>query len=278
MNAGFIGMSTEGLAFAKTLYNSYLSKKEGIFVNGIVCKTLEYTTQAAIRVRGKAYFSVNDAINDNDILFVCLPDSKLAQFSEYLKANYVKNKILCHFSKKYDSSILSCGTTNSCYSINFPYLLSSDKPADLSKTLVLVEGSGRKDDEFMEIMSKSLEKVVFTTKDNRRLTGIAHKFATVFLKGIINISRHLFKIAGTYDEDCFSEEVGKFAVKEAKSENTSITPSDADDIRKNLRVLSAINYSDTRELYKNMEYHLLVNGNYTPDEHENILQTLKRKR
>ena len=105
----------------------------------------------------KAFTTLENALYNADILLVAHPESKLGQFSESMKLHHVRNKIMCHFSQTYDSSVLSCGVTNSCYAINLPYRFNNEKASDLANTLITIEGGGKRHEEFITALQNSVK-------------------------------------------------------------------------------------------------------------------------
>lgn len=275
MNAVFIGMTNETITFAKMLQSKKDSKNPDIInVSGVICKNVDLTTRIAMILNVKAYLTLEDAIRDADILFVSQADSRLASFSEGLKMRHIRNKILCHFSSKYDSSVISCGTTNSCYSINLPYRFEGERQSDGFETLITIEGGGKRDEEFRQILLNTLPNIRFCTKDERRLTAIATRIVKRHLKSALSLSRHLLKIAGTYDEESYRQMLKVFIQNSDFEESTSLD-CDLSEIRKNMRLLSAINYSDTKEFVRNMEAHIVQNSSCSNEERAELLRALK---
>lgn len=274
MNAAFVGNESIITPYAKLLQVN-LKENNPLKICGVLSSGVESTTNLAIMLNTKAYLSLEALIKDADVIFVCRHDSQLSAFSDVLKEKQVKNKILCHFSTKYDSSILRCSGTNTYYSIGFPYKASVSNTNDI---LISLEGEGKRSQEFEEVMKTVFPKAVVSTKNEKRLGSIATRVITEYLKIIVNVSEHFYKISGQYDEECFCEFVSK-NVKEVISQNPikKIRKKGENEIRKDMRLLSGLNYSDTKEFYRNMECHIADTGIYTPDEKETILRILKKK-
>ena len=277
MQAAFIGNESKIAAYSKILQNALLTSNFGeLKICGILSVNPEATTNLAIALNTKAYLSLDDLIKDADIIFVCRQDSQLAAFSDLLKDKRVRGKILCHFSTKYDSSILYCGSTNTYYSVGFPY--PPINHSNMGSIPITFEGEGKRSAEFEELIHRVFPKAIFCTRNDRRLGSIASRIITEYLKVMIRVAMHFLKISGFYDEDYFSEFVTR-NVKDIISSNADkkIRKRSESEIRKDMRLLSVVNYSDTRDFYRNMETHIADTGIYTPDEKETILRTLKRK-
>ena len=276
MKAVLIGINKESLAFAKAIQKAdNYPNNNGIEIDGILCRDISQTTKIAIMLNIKAYTSIDIALHNADILLVAYPDSKLGHFSEGMKLNRIRNKVLCHFSNVYDSTVLACGVTNSCYSIHLPYRFDSEKNADLANTMICVEGGGKKHDEFIGALQNSIKKLVICNKSEKRLTNITGRFLRQYIKIVINLSRHLFKIAGTYDEDCFDLMIKNIS-NECSADPDTIPKLSASEMRKNLRLLSTINYADTKEFVRNMEAYIVRNSQYDFEEKEELTRILSR--
>jgi len=280
MNVAIIGMCNEAMILAKIIKNSaycHNADADRLKISGVICKNATQTTNMAIELNIKAYLTLNDAIKDADILFVAQPDSTLAYFSEVLKGNCVRNKILCHFSRKYDSDILSCGTTNSCYSVVLPYLSRYTMRSDhYMNNIVVFEGYGKRHDEFEKAAENTLEKITFCNKHNHRMCMMSSRMINEYLKAVILTAKQIAKFANTYDENIFKSYIIN-TVSEACNADTLTYDKDADEIKKNMRVLSALNYSDTKDFVRNMELHLALNSEIDTDEKDEILRVLKYK-
>ncbi|MBQ8588007.1 MAG: hypothetical protein IJ454_01305 [Clostridia bacterium] len=279
MKAAFAGIENKILPFAKILQKTHNYKKDdGITICGVIGPDIESTTNTAIKLNVKAYADISDMFKEADIIFVCHPDKHLAAFCEIVKENHVRNKILCHFSTKYDSSVLYCGSTNTCYAIGFPY------PVRVGETcsddiIISLEGEGKRSEEFEQIIRKNFAKARFCSKNEKRLGMLGARIISEYLKFIISIARKFYKMAGLYDEVSF----GQFAshsvrdITHDKCENIKIRKRSESDIRQDMRLLSIVNYSDSRDFYKNMETHIADTGAYPPSEKDTILRVLKRK-
>ncbi len=277
MKAAFVGNENKILPFAKILQKTHNYKKDdGITICGVMGVDIESTTNIAIKLNVKAYQDINHLFKEADIIFVCHQDNQLASFSDMIKENRIRNKILCHFSTKHDSSILHCGSTNTYYAIGFPYpvRMGEINPDDI---LISFEGEGKRSEEFEQTIKRSLAKARFCSKDNKRLGALGARILSEYLKLTINTARKFYKIAGLYDEGSFAQ-FALLSVRDITSNHRrEFRKRSEADIRKDMRLLSIVNYSDSRTFYKNMEIHIADTGAYPPKEKDTILRVLKRK-
>ena len=277
MKAVLLGINKETLAFAKAIQKSEnYPNNNGIVIDGILCRDISQSTKIAITLNRKAFTTLENALYNADMLLVAHPESKLGQFSESMKLHHVRNKIMCHFSQAYDSSVLSCGVTNSCYAISLPYRFNSEKASDLANSLITIEGGGKRHEEFVSALQNSVKKLVVCNKNDKRLSAISVRIIRQYMKIIINLSKHLFKIAGTYDEDSFNLMIKNIS-EESLAELDTIPRLSPAEMKKNLKLLSAINYADTREFVKNAEAHIVRSNPYDIEEREELLRILKAR-
>lgn len=277
MRAAFIGTENKIAVYSNIIKNAIASSElSAISICGVLSVSIEATANLAISLNTKAYLSLDDLLREADIVFVCRHDSQLASFSELMKEKRVRGKIFCHFSTRHDSSVLSCGSTNTCYSIGLPYsILNATNP---QKLVISFEGEGKHCVQFESIIKSIFPKAVFCSKSEKRMASIASRILTEYTKILIKISAHFFKMSGLYDEESFTE-FSMRSIKDviATGGTKQIRKLPESEIKKDMRLLSVIHSSDTRDFYKNMETHIAVSGGYDVHETEEILKTLKKK-
>ena len=275
MNAVLLGICKDSLSLANMIKNAPNYPLNGIYIDGVYCKDVSKTASCASALGISAYTTPDAAIRNADILFISCNDSELSAYSEFIKEFSIRNKILCHFSRKYDSSILSCGVTNSVYSIRFPYKVNMEK-LPLNAT-VIFEGSGRHHQLFKTAIEGSLKNVTFCTKEENMLSFLANRFATGYIKNFVNMSRQLYKFASIYSEDEFKQMLLNLA-SEIALDNSNPAPLEPMEAKKLSKLLSSLNYSDTKECVLNMEAHIAENSNCSYRERDELFKILKHKK
>ncbi len=279
MNAVLFGINPTAFAFAKMLKQiEYFKDDNQIVLSGVMCKTIRETTSVAVELNIRAYSYFEDAIRNADILLVAYPDSDIPKFVNSLKDKKIRGKILCHFSSKYSSEILSCGSTNTYYSITLPYCcetFSQTKKYD-KNSLIIIEGNEKNEDGFKNTMFSTFSNVMFADKNNKRLCNIAKRVARICIKSCLETIMHIFKIIDIYNENEISTFVTD-TVNTSLGKQLEIDNIDSDELKKNLRLLNAVNYSDTKDFYRNMEAHMVNNGTYSFEDREEIMRVLKYK-
>ena len=277
MRAAFIGNENKIAVYSNIIKNALTSSDtNALSICGVLSSGIEATTNLAIALNAKAYLSLDDLLREADVIFVCRHDSQLASFSEIMKEKRVRGKIFCHFSSRHDSSVLSCGSTNTYYSVGLPYsILNATNP---KKLVLSFEGEGKHSGQFEAVMKSIFPKAVFCSKSEKRMASIANRILTEYSKILIKISAHFFKMSGLYDEENFAE-FSMRSIKDVISTGGTkqIRKLPESEIKKDMRLLSVIHSSNTKDFYRNMETHIAVSGGYDVHETEEILKTLKKK-
>ncbi len=273
MKAVFIGNETQIAIYSKLFAQN---GNDSFRLSGVISTSPEATTKLAINLNIKAYLNLDDAVKDNDVIFVCRNGNRLAAFSDLMKKMHVRDKIICHFSSHHDSTILNCGSTNTYYSIGIPYLhTAQDK---ISNTVVTFEGGGKHHKEFENAIKSVLPKAVFCDKNAKQLASIATRIVTEYIKILVNISMHFFKISDMYDGESFLRLVTGSVTETLTSKTLRKARKRTEgELRRDIRLLSTIDYSDTKEFYKTMETRIADSGIYSPDEKETVLRILKKR-
>ena len=275
MNAVLLGISKESLTLAHIIKSAENYPLNGIYIDGIYCKDVSKTASFASLLGISAYTTPEAAIRDADILFISCSDAELCGYSEFLKELSVRNKILCHFSRKYDSSILYCGVTNSVYSISFPYKVYNEKlPLN---TPVAVEGLGKHHEIFKTCLQNSLKKVMFRTKEEKMIFSIAHRNITCHIKEIADITKRMYKFADVYSEEDYKLMLTNL-IPEILADNTPVAPLEPAEAKKTVKLLNSLNHSDTKDYIVALETHVAENSAPTFREKEELMRILKQKR
>lgn len=275
MKVGLLGINKQSLDMA--FYIKKFSKNDKLRLSGVHTNSTKETTDTAIDLGISAYFSMESLIDNSDVLLIGYDD--LVDISAVLKDIKIKNKILCHFSTEYDSSVMYCGLTNSQFNIILPYIYDNDIPTDLSKTIIVFEGFGRNFEEFKEAIESAFDNCRFCTKTERRLSLIAKRAATIHIRNIVRFAKHMFKIAGVYDEK-FMKELIRIGLDNSCLETQAASDSGKttdQELKKSLRILESINETYNKEFYKSMELHNLETTLYSNEEKSKLQKILGKR-
>lgn len=286
LKCGFMGTSKTPLSLAYTIEAAAkrFGDKSQASVYGFWGRSAQSLYSIAGRFNTRAFLDYEIMVLNSDAIFIDMPDTRLSEFVADLKDMHVKNKIFCHFSCKYDSSVFGNGTANTYASVFFPYLYPPNHLADLNKSTVIVEGKGEAIGSFCEMFESIGMRCVLVNKQEKELAVLSSYFAEAFVAAITDAARRMYKISGVYDKDCFSEFINKVVSDILSADNLNnffenkITKQNDFDIKRNMKLLKIIDFSDFRELYRNMEKHIVNNGLYDADKSEQLLSVLRRTR
>ena len=278
MNIAFYGFNKYSYGLAK-LMCSTSAHDSLIKVTGMLGKNTTATVNAAIHTNTKAYSSLDDLVKEADVIILGHADSMLSEVSLTLKEKNVKNKILCHLSQTQDSRIISCGITNTCYSISFPLCYDTTKMPELANCPIVFEGGGRKSEEFETAMKSALPNCIFTTKSNRNISLLAKRIMTVHMTTMIKVGRWLCKISGIYDEKAFNT----FALNitmDMLSKNpvgTCDARISETELRKYISLLNTINEPGLKEYYRHLEQYAMEDVAYSGEQRYMYSRILGKK-
>lgn len=287
MKLSLIGIHRNSLSMAYTLQELTKSiPNPPITICGIYNGNADTAVNAAISLKCKVYLSLKDLFNESDIIFMGVDDRKLPQFAEVLKNSEVKGKILCHFSEKYNSDILLCGTANTYASFYIPYARKTSKLQNLSDGYIMVEGFGRDFKKFSNTLKNLHDAFVICTEADKALAVLAKRFEIDYVTELLSAAVQLYKFVGIYSPQKFYEHfirtiMGNNSFKEGNiCEYLKSRPplSSEESVRKSFSLLNKINYSDLKSIYRMFETNIIKNGRYTDEEKENLTLLLKRLR
>lgn len=287
MKLSLIGVHRNSMSMAYTLKELTKSIPEPpITLCGIYSGDANTSVNAALSLECRVFLSLNDLFNESDIIFIGVGDRKLPQFAGMFKDNEVKGKILCHFSEKYNSDILSCGTANTYASFYIPYALKTSKLQNFSDGYIMVEGSGRDFKKFSNVLTSLHDAFVICTEADKALALLAKRFEIDYVTELLSAAVQMCKFVGIYSPRKFYEHfictiIGNNSFKEGNiCEYLKSRPplSSEESVRKSFSLLNKINYSDFKSIYRMFETNIIKNGRYTDEEKENLTLLLKRLR
>ncbi len=267
MNIAFYGLNKYSYGLANILCGA-LGQEGLIKVTGMLGKNTTATVNAAIITNTKAYGSLDDLIKEADVIILGHSDSILSEVSFTLKEKNVKNKIICHLSQSYDSQIISCGITNTCYSISFPLYYDTTKVPEQLNCPIVFEGVGRRSEEFESIIKKALPNCIFTTKNNRKIALLAKRIMSVHMPIMIRVCKWLYKISGIYDAGAFKTYCLNTVrdLLSEKPQGTCDAKISETDLRKYISLLNAINEPGLKAYYKHLEQYAMEDVIYSGEE------------
>ncbi|MBR1391386.1 MAG: DUF2520 domain-containing protein [Lachnospiraceae bacterium] len=139
MRFGFIGAGKVGCSLGK--YFACHGKE----LSGYYSRTKEHAKDAAEFTGSRVYDTPEDLAENSDIIFLTVPDARIAEVWEQLKRGNVEHKIICHCSGALSSKVFSDVTDTAVYgySVHPLFAVSSryDSYKELSKCYFTIEGA-----------------------------------------------------------------------------------------------------------------------------------------
>ena len=174
MRTGFVGAGKAGFSLGR-----YLADK-GNEISGYASRSRASAGEAAAFTDSKAYDTVKDLVKDSDILFLSVPDGKIATVWNEIRDLPIEGKLICHLSGAMTSRVFdkardkgACG-----YSVH-PFLAISDRYTShmsFEKALFTIEGDAKRIDEitgFLEACGNPVQRIDASQK------GRYHMAATI---------------------------------------------------------------------------------------------------
>ncbi|MDD3395536.1 MAG: DUF2520 domain-containing protein [Anaerotignum sp.] len=258
---GFIGPGKAGVNLGRYLLH------QGLCVTGFYGRTFAHTEEACQMTNTKIYLSLNEIVQDNDILWITTPDDTISTIDYEISKLNVKGKSICHASGSLPSTVLqfSKNAGAAVFSIH-PIYAFSHKTVDFKELQTVkfsLEGDfSMGDEEGVLQMMKKIENFYFIRSAQ---TAAAYHLANVFVS---NLTLSLLDIGVTYFQDMgLSKEEAIFVMMplvkgnirniEEKGFLSSLTgPVPRGDWETVERHLSVIKDEDG-EIYKKLSLHLL---------------------
>lgn len=138
MKIGFVGAGKVGYSLGRYL------KEHHISIAGYYSRTLQSAMDAAEFTETNYYSTLEEIVEDSEVLFITVPDGAIAEVWDQLKTLQVTDKIICHCSGVLSSQIFSDIAEYQCYGYSIhPLLAISSKQnsyKELSNAIFTIEG------------------------------------------------------------------------------------------------------------------------------------------
>lgn len=207
MKIGFIGAGKVGTSLGR-----YITERKigDICVSGYYSQCLQSAEYASKCTNSACFTHLNVVVEASDILFLTVPDGKLASVWEMVKQQNVSNKIFCHCSGAYSSDVFykTADCSHYGYSIHplFPFC-SKDTPLEaMEKIHFTVEG----DEKHLSFWSDFLQSLGNPVKVISLEDKVKYHGAAVFSSNLVLAT---LKVACDLMEECgFSKEEAQNAL------------------------------------------------------------------
>lgn len=279
MRIGLIGAGKVGFSLGK-----YLSE-HGHSLSGYYSRNPESAREAA-EFTGTRYFeTMEQLVQDSEVLFLTVPDGMIASVWEQVKCMQIKDKVICHCSGVLSSEVFSDKAALSCstYSIH-PLLAVNSKLhsyKELSTTLFTIEGDADRKSEMTAMFEACGNQVITLAPADKIRYHAAAVFASNLVLGLAETAMEELQQCG------FSEDTARAALAPFMMANCShllehplegcltgpVERADTGTVEKHLGCLEGEN----REIYRLLSRKALkIARSKNPErEYETLEETLK---
>lgn len=202
MTIGFIGAGKVGTTLGKYF------KEKGQTLSGFYSLTEESAKWAASFTDSKAYESMQDIIQESDMLMFTVPDGRIGQVWEEAKP-YISHKILCHCSGLHSSNIFSDrdNTNSTGYSIH-PLCAISDREHSwrkMEQVLFTIEGDNTHIQILQEMLSGMGNPVQCIAAKDKVKYHAAASLASNHMTAVFFMAQQMFMECGFGREQAVEE-------------------------------------------------------------------------
>lgn len=194
MKFGFIGAGKVGFSLGK-----YLTVK-GQTVTGYYSEFNEDAIEAAQFTDSRSYESMEQLLQDSDVLFLTVPDGMIGNLWNQLRTYQFKDKIVCHTSGALSSEIFEGIAEHESfgYSIH-PLFAVSDKYTsykDLPDSFFTIEGAQKHLETMKNLLESMGNSVCVISKENKIKYHAAAAVASNLVVGILNMAETMMQECG----------------------------------------------------------------------------------
>lgn len=258
---GFIGPGKVGVNLGRYFLH------HGLMVRGFFGRTLEHTQEACRLTNTNIYTSIEELVQDNDIIWITTPDDTILAIDHEISKLNVKGKFICHASGSLPSTVLqfSKNAGAAVYSIHPIYAFSHKTVnfKELQTVKFSLEGNFSHGDEnaILQMMKKIGNFYFIRSAETAAIYHLANVFVSNLTLSLLDIGVSYFLDMGLSEEEAISVVMplvkGNIRNIEEKGFLPSLTgPVPRGDWRTLQRHLSVIKKED-EEIYKSLSLHLL---------------------
>ncbi len=197
MRIGFIGAGKVGFSLGK-----YFSE-QGLQVAGYFSEFYQDAKEAADFTGSRAYETMEQLLEDSEVLFLTVTDAQIENVWNQLKASHISNKIVCHCSGALSSEVFSNIAEYGSYGYSIhPLFAVSDKYnsyKELSNSYFTIEGNPDKLDFIKNLFVKLGNNVCIISKEDKVKYHAAAAVASNLVVGLISMSEKMLRECG-FDE------------------------------------------------------------------------------
>lgn len=199
-NVGIVGAGKVG-----TSLGLYFFDKGELSLRGYYSRSIESSNYAAQKTKAKSFDSLDDLVEECQIIIVTTPDDEISKVWSQIKKFNIRNKIICHCSGSLSSSVFFDCTTKEAHCCSFhPMLAVSSKESSykaLGGAFFTLEGSPKA----VELISRQLilyqNPYKIISSSDKRKYHLASVCISNLVIGLGSISVRLLKEYGFKEEE-----------------------------------------------------------------------------
>ncbi len=263
MRLGFIGAGKVGTTLGKYFVSMsvQIDKKDGIVQNftlsGYYSRNTKSAEEAAIFTNSTKYDTLEQIIEDSDLLFLTVPDDAISIVWDSIKRLPIKEKIICHCSGSLSSAVFSEieSTGAYAYSIHPLFAISSKTESyqTMKEAVFTLEGNEKHLEQLQKFLQSFGNEVSVVGTEAKAKYHAAAVMASNHVVALAQIAIHLLQQCG-FSENSARKALGPLLCGNAASVSQKgavealtgpIERNDVGTVRKHMDCLE----TDTRELY-----------------------------
>ena len=199
MEIGFIGAGKVGTSMGK-----YLTER-GVKVSGYYSRTYQSAAEAADFTGTRAYETIESLVEDNEAVFLTVPDGAITSVWEQIRVLPIQNKIISHFSGSLSSAVFSDISRRGAYGYSIhPLFAINDRfrsCRELSRAVFTIEGDEVRLQQLKYLFSGLGNRVVVIGQENKTLYHAAAAMASNLYVGLVGECERLLESCGFSAED-----------------------------------------------------------------------------
>ncbi|MGN0484827.1 MAG: Rossmann-like and DUF2520 domain-containing protein [Lachnospiraceae bacterium] len=259
MQMGFIGAGKVGYSLGR-----YFTE-HGQKVAGYYSQHAQSAADAAAFTESRQFQTINELVEKSDVLFLTVPDGKIAEVWEQVKTCKIAQKLICHCSGAMTSEVFSDIDQYEAYGYSIhPLFAIHDKYEsykELSKSFFTIEGHEKYRSFWTELFSEMGNAVQVIPKEGKTRYHAAAAIASNLMVALVHFSEKELEESG------FSPENARKALSPILSTNLEhilesgcvqaltgpLERNDLQTVQKHLGVLEG----NDREIYKSLSRELI---------------------
>lgn len=243
MKVGFIGAGNVGSCLGQYFVHN------NITVTGYYSRTKASAQEAASRINGQVFSSIDNLLTSSDVLFLTVPDGAIEAVWEQVRTRDIKGKFICHCSGSYSSTILSGSEDAGAYGYSihpmFPFNRKTITYEDIHQAVFSVEGNAFHKETLLDLLTPCGNKFISIHSEDKTKYHAAAVFASNLMVGLMEESIQLLEECGFTRDDAYDalkplattnlDNIFKVGTKEALT--GPVDRNDIDTVKNHLDVL-----------------------------------------